>query len=91
MTSENAGRPPQLLGEHDAGEEMRPGHHAEAEQQIGLRARGIAMAVGRADQEARLAHALVAPAAEQASELFGGQQAPAFIEQNLARGCQRRR
>src|SRR3546814_11975473 len=60
----DAGRTPQLLGEHRAREQMRPGRAAEREQQVGPRPLGIVETVGGADQEARLAHAVVQPAAK---------------------------
>lgn len=61
----------QLFHQHRAGEQMRPGRLAECEQQIGLSPRGIAMAIVRAEHEARFAHAFVTPAAQQMGELFG--------------------
>jgi len=84
MASENAGRTPQLFGEHRAGHEMRPGHRPEGKQQIGPLAGRIAVAISCADQKARLAHALVAPAAKQGCEFLGGKLSPALVEQHIA-------
>jgi len=49
---------------------VRPGHRPKAGRQVGLFARRAAVPVGRADQEPRLAHAIVAPLAEQGGEVF---------------------
>ena len=70
MASENAGGAPQLFGKHRAGEHVRPGHGTEGDEEIGFRAPRLAVPVGSADQESRLAHAIVAPAAKQGGELL---------------------
>src|SRR3546814_9746448 len=51
VVGKDAGRTPQLLGEHRAREQMRPGRAAEREQQVGPRPLGIVETVGGADQE----------------------------------------
>jgi hypothetical protein len=51
-----------------------------------LRAPGIAMPVGGADQEPRLAHAIVAPAAEQRGEFLGRELRPRSSSSDVARG-----
>ena len=86
MPRQNRGGAPQLLGQHGPRQHVRPGHVAEGDQQIGLGAHGIAVAIGGADQEARLAHALVAPVPEQRGEFFRRELAPALVEQDLAEG-----
>ena len=68
MVGKDARRAEQLLGEHRPGEQMRPGRPAEGEEQVGAGALGIVEAVGAADQEARLAPAVVAPAFEPPGE-----------------------
>mgnify|MGYP001382730948 CR=1 FL=1 len=72
MTSQNAGGAPQLFGQHGARQHVRPGHCAEGDQQISLAAQGIAMPIGGADVKARLAHAFIAPLAQQGGEFLGG-------------------
>ena len=69
VVRKDRGGAPQLLGEHRSGEKVRPGRPAEGEQQVGRRPGIVLEAVGPADQEARLAAALVAPALEPAREL----------------------
>ena len=90
MASDNAGSPPQLLGEHGAGEHVRPGHRAKGDEQISFPARRITVAIGGTDQETRLTHAIVTPAAEDRGEFLGAQLAAAFIKHNIARRGQRR-
>ena len=60
MASQNAGRAPQLFGQHRARQHMRPGHRAKCDQQISLLPQFVAMSVSRPDQEPRLAHPVVA-------------------------------
>ena len=61
-------------------QQVRPGRRAEGEQQVGLGAYIVAMAVGGADQEARFALATVAPAFELLGELRRRQRFAAFVE-----------
>ena len=54
----------QLFGEHRADQQVRPCRRAERQQQVGICANVLAVTVGGADQEARLALAIVAPGFE---------------------------
>ena len=47
------------------------------------------MAIGGADQEARLAHAIIAPAPQQRGKFFGRELLAAFIQQDFAGRGQR--
>lgn len=89
MSGKDGGRPIELLGQHGPGHEMRPGGLAESEQQVRLLTLGRRVAVGRADQEARLANPAIAPLFELAREFFGRQLPAAFVEQDGAEGCLR--
>src|SRR3546814_863381 len=60
---------------------MRPGRAAEREQQVGPRPLGIVETVGGADQEARLAHAVVAPAAKRRGDIARRQHGAGLVEQ----------
>ena len=82
MVGKDARRAEQLLGEHRAREQMRPGRLAEGEQQVGAGALGLAEAVGAADQEARLAHAVVAPALQPAGEVQRAELLAFLVEQD---------
>ena len=64
VVGEDAGRAEQLLGQHRPRQQVRPGRRPERQQQVGLAAHLFVVAVGGADQEARLALAAVAPAFE---------------------------
>jgi hypothetical protein len=59
-----------------------PGGPAEGEEEVGRGAVAIAEAVGAADQEARLASALVAPALEPPGELGGAERLPFLVEED---------
>ena len=84
MAGKNAGRAEELLQQHRPSEQVRPGCRAEREQEIGLLARSLAVAVGGADHEARFANAAVTPAFELAGESFGCQLPAALVEQDGA-------
>ena len=58
----------ELLGEHCAGQQVRPGHGAERQRQAASPQQILAMPVGTADQEGELGHALVAPGRKLARE-----------------------
>src|SRR3954471_19328863 len=72
VVRKDRGGAPQLFGEHRSGEEVGPGGSAEGEEEVGRGALRLAEAVGAADQEARLAPALVPPALEPAGEIEAG-------------------
>jgi hypothetical protein len=61
MVRKDGGRAEQLFGEHCPDQQVRPGRGPERQQQVGVDALLLAMAVGGADQEASLALAVIAP------------------------------
>jgi len=82
MIGEDARGPEQLLRKHCPGEHMRPRRGTERQQQVGLVLERLIMAVGGADQEARLAPAIVAPAFEFLREFNGGKGLAALVQHN---------
>src|SRR4051794_17940246 len=80
VVRKDRGGAPQLFGEHRSGEEVGPGGSAEGEEEVGRGALRLAEAVGAADQEARLAPALVPPALEPAGEIEAGGRAALLVE-----------
>ena len=82
VVRKDARRAEQLLGEHGAGEQVRPGRLAEGDEEVGPAPFLVAEAVGAADQETRLAPAAVAPGLELAGESEGAQWLSFFIEQD---------
>ena len=75
----------ELLQQHGPGEQVRPGRRTEGEQQVRPGAFGLFVAVRRADHEARLANAAVAPGFELLGEGFRGQLFAALVEQDGAK------
>jgi len=65
-------RPEQLLSEHRPDEKVRPGRRAERQQQVGAPPLIVAVTARCADQEPRLALAVVAPAVELLGQLNRG-------------------
>ncbi|PAV66666.1 hypothetical protein WR25_13309 [Diploscapter pachys] len=61
MPRQNRGRTEQLLGQHRPRQHMRPSRAPKRQQQVRARPLGIVETVGRADQEAQLARAAIAP------------------------------
>ena len=72
----------ELLHQHRAGEQMRPGRRSEGQKEVGFVSLGLAVPVSRPEHEARFAHAIVAPAFERGSELFRRHRFAAFVEQD---------
>src|SRR5690625_3036285 len=54
----------ELLGEEEADQQVRPGHGAEGEQELGPSRNGLVEAIGAADHEDGLSDAFVMPATE---------------------------
>src|SRR5690606_2617428 len=84
MAGENAGRAEQLLEQHRAGQQMRPGRGSESEQPIGGFALARIVAIGGADQKAGFANSVVAPVAQQLGKGFRRKLRPALIQQHSA-------
>ena len=61
---------------------MRPGGLTKGEKQIRLSALLLTMSISGAEHEARLAHAVIAPTAQDFSQFFGGQIPAAFVQQH---------
>jgi len=72
----------ELLRQHGASKQMRPGRLAEGEQQVGLAALVFGMPVGGAQYEAAFAHTVVPPASENVRQILGREIFPALIEQD---------
>lgn len=79
VASKKAGSAIQLLGEHRASEQMRPGRATEGQQEIGAGSRCIIMTVRGTDQEPRFAHPAVAPRGEPFRKMFRRQIAAPLI------------
>ena len=74
--------PEQLLGEHCADEQVRPGRGPERQQQVRLGSLRLLVAIGGADREARLALAAVAPFLEPACKLRRRERLSALVEED---------
>ena len=76
----------ELLGQHRARQKVGPGGRAEAEQQVGAAAPGIAVTIRRTEKEAALALAAVSPAFEPLGKVDGRKGLAALIEHH-GHGC----
>lgn len=77
---EDRGGAVELLGEHDAGEHVRPDHAPEGEPAVGAVAKGRVESVGAADREGEVAAAGVGGAAEKRGEARRVEGVAAFVE-----------
>src|SRR4051812_30078512 len=72
----------ELLGKHDAAKLMRPGHGAEADDQVGGSAQGGMVAVRSADEERQAAPVFIPKADKSRRELLGGEVLAALVERD---------
>lgn len=82
VVGKDRARPPELLGEHRARHEMRPGRLAEGDRQVRARPLRVGETVRRADQEADFANALVLPVADPAGQIDGAQLPARLVERH---------
>src|SRR5690606_27447970 len=89
MPCKDTGGAVELFEQHGPREEVRPGGLAECDQQVRFVPLCLRMAVRSPDHKARFTDPTVTPFLELGGKLFGGQVAPALIEQDRANRRQR--
>src|SRR5690348_6759128 len=78
----------QLLGQHRADQQVRPGRWSKGQKQLGIFPLRSAMAVSGTDQESRLALSSIAPLSELFGEPYRRKRLSALIQRDRHRaGC----
>ena len=91
VVRKNGCRPPQLFGEHRAGEKVRPGRSTEGDEQVGRSPVAVGEPVRSPDHEPRLPLAAVAPLLELAGQCERAELLAFFIEKDGYAILRRRR
>jgi hypothetical protein len=85
VAGEDLLRAVQLLQQHRADEQVRPGHCTERQDRIGLVENGLTEPVGAANRESHGPGAVIAPGGKPAGQVAARPFLTAFIERNKAR------